>query len=63
LALQQNGASKAVHEAGRPGQMTQDEHPLDGTEWRELDPSNATLWGIVAGCLGLAILAFAWWLP
>jgi hypothetical protein len=61
LALQENGASKPVHETERQRQMTQDEHPLDRAEWPDLDPPTATLWGIIVGCLGLAVLAFAWW--
>jgi len=47
--------------------MTPDEHPLDRAERPELDPSSATLWGIMVACfglavLGLAVLALAWWL-
>ena len=41
--------------------MTPDEHPLDGAEWPDLDPRNATLWGIIVACFGLAFLALAWW--
>ena len=37
--------------------MTPDEHPLDRAERPELDPSSATLWGIMVACLGLAVLA------
>jgi hypothetical protein len=42
--------------------MTPDEHPLDRAEWPELDPSTATLWGIMVARFGLAVLALAWWL-
>jgi hypothetical protein len=45
----------------RHRQMTFDEHPSDDTEWPDLDPSTATLWGIIAAGCGLAALAFAWW--
>jgi hypothetical protein len=39
--------------------MTPDEHPLDRAEWPELDPSTATLWGVMVACSGLAVLALA----
>ena len=53
---------EALHEAGRQRQMTQDEHPLDGLEGPDLEiPRTATLRGIIVACLGLAVLAFAWW--
>jgi hypothetical protein len=38
-----------------------DEHQLDGAESPDLDPPTPTLWGIVVACLGLAVLALAWW--
>ena len=41
--------------------MTPHEHSLDGLERPDLDPRTATLWGIVVACLGLTVLAFAWW--
>ncbi len=50
-----------LHESERQRQMTPDEYPLDGLEWPNLDPRIATLWGIIAACLGLTVLAFAWW--
>lgn len=49
-----------LHEAERPRQS--DEHPLHGLEWPDLDdPRTATLCGTIAACLGLIVLAFAWW--
>jgi hypothetical protein len=41
--------------------MIPGEHPLRGTESPDLDLPTATLWGIIIACLGLALLAFAWW--
>ncbi|MGB6562720.1 MAG: hypothetical protein WBE69_08960 [Candidatus Binataceae bacterium] len=41
--------------------MTPSEHPLDRAEWPDSDPPTATLWGIMVACLGLAVLALAWW--
>ena len=35
--------------------------PLHEDERHDLDPRTATLWGIVAACLRLIVLAFAWW--
>ena len=52
---------EALREAERQRQMTPNEYPLDGAEWSDLDPPTATLWGIIAACLGLTVLAFAWW--
>jgi hypothetical protein len=41
--------------------MIPGEHPLRGAESPDLDLPTATLWGIIIACLGLALLAFAWW--
>ena len=38
-------------------------HPLDDAKWPDLDPSTATLWGIITASCGLAVLAFVWWWP
>jgi hypothetical protein len=53
--------SEALQEAERQQQMSPDEHPLDGAEGPGLDPSIATLSGIIAACFGLTVLALAWW--
>jgi hypothetical protein len=45
----------------RHRQTTPDEHPLDDAKWPDLDPSTATLWGIITASCGLAVLAFVWW--
>lgn len=53
--------SEILPAADRQQQMRPDERPLDGAEGPGLDPSIATLWGIIAACFGLTILALAWW--
>ena len=53
--------SEALPAADRQQEMGPDEHPLDGAAGPGMDPSIATLWGIIAACFGLAILALAWW--
>jgi hypothetical protein len=53
---------EAFQQAERQAQMTPNEHPRDGLEWLDLEmPRNMTLWGIIVACLGLTVLAFAWW--
>lgn len=53
--------SEALQAADLQQQMRPDEHPLDGVEGSSLDQSIATLWGILAACFGLTVLALAWW--
>jgi hypothetical protein len=43
------------------GKTIPEEHPLDGAEWPDLEAPTATLWGIIIACLGLILVAFAWW--
>jgi hypothetical protein len=53
---------EALQEVEPQRQTTPDEHRLDGLEWPDLETRRtATLWGIIVACLGLAVLAFAWW--
>jgi len=59
--LPNNTSRLSVRPSGS-GKWSLDEHPLGRAEWPELDPSTATLWGIMIACFGLAVLALAWWL-
>ena len=52
---------ESLQAAHRQQQMRTDEHLLDGADGPGVDSSMATLWGIIAACFGLTVLALAWW--